>query len=80
MTKAEEFYKERLINSGWTPKQIDEVFKSKSHLDKCQFAEAYLLSRLKEELITILEGFIEHPTKPGYKRRDIENWIKENLK
>lgn len=34
----------------------------------------------KEELITILEGFIEHPTKPGYKRRDIENWIKENLK
>lgn len=31
----------------------------------------------KEQVITILESFVEHPTKPGYKRKDILNFIKE---
>lgn len=30
----------------------------------------------KEDLINLLQLFIEHPTKPKYKRKDIEYFIK----
>lgn len=30
----------------------------------------------KSDLINLLSEFIEHPTKPGYKRKDIEYFIK----
>lgn len=31
----------------------------------------------KDDVIKILEKFIEHPTKPGYKRSDVVKFIKE---
>jgi hypothetical protein len=30
-----------------------------------------------EQVLTILEQFIEHPTKPGYKRSDVVDFIKK---
>lgn len=30
----------------------------------------------KSDLIRLLEHFVEHPTKPGYKRQDIEYFLK----
>jgi hypothetical protein len=31
----------------------------------------------EEEVIKILESLVEHPTKPGYKRRDIVKFIEQ---
>lgn len=31
----------------------------------------------KDDVIKILEKFIKHPTKPGYKRSDVVKFIKE---
>jgi hypothetical protein len=31
----------------------------------------------EEDVINILESLVEHPTKPGYKRRDIMKFIEQ---
>ena len=50
--------------------EIEQLFyKWQQEQDKNKYSE--------EEVLKILESLVEHPTKPGYKRRDIVKFIEQ---
>jgi hypothetical protein len=58
-----------------------EINDLKSWIDKYNFKiysiEEKNTSYSKEEVLSILESLVEHPTKPGYKRRNIVKFIEQ---
>jgi len=59
-----------------SPSEFIEENYSNLHIDKSA-AKFLMLEYAKLVVIEELEKHIEHPTKPGYKRHDIVNRIKE---